>query len=56
MELSRRQFLAFVGVAGGAAAADTLLASAALAGDGRVGEFLGRGATPVRLPHLSTGG
>ncbi|MGH2816054.1 MAG: alkaline phosphatase PhoX, partial [Actinomycetota bacterium] len=52
MELSRRQFLAFVGVVGGAAAADTLLVSAAaMAGDGAVGEFLGRGATPVRLPH-----
>jgi secreted PhoX family phosphatase len=51
MELSRRQFLAFVGVTGGAAAADALLAPAVLAADGPVGDFLGRGATPVRLPH-----
>lgn len=51
MELSRRQFLAFVGVTGGAAAADALLATAAVGADGSVGDFLGRGATPVRLPH-----
>ena len=51
MELSRRQFLAFLGVAGGAAATDALLATAAVGADGAVGDFLGRGATPVRLPH-----
>jgi uncharacterized protein len=51
MELSRRQFLAFLGVTGGAAAADTLLATAAVGAEVSVGDFLGRGATPVRLPH-----
>jgi uncharacterized protein len=51
MELSRRQFLAFLGVTGGAAAADTLLATAAVGAEVPVGDFLGRGATPVRLPH-----
>ena len=51
MELSRRQSLAFLGVTGGAAAADTLLATAAVGAEVSVGDFLGRGATPVRLPH-----
>jgi uncharacterized protein len=51
MEVSRRQFLAFLGVTGGAAAADTLLATAAVGAEVSVGDFLGRGATPVRLPH-----
>jgi uncharacterized protein len=50
-QFSRRQFLAFVGVTGSAAAADALLAPSVLAADGPVGDFLGRGATPVRLPH-----
>jgi uncharacterized protein len=51
MELSRRQFLAFLGVTGGAAAADALLATTAVGAEVSVGDFLGRGATPVRLPH-----
>jgi hypothetical protein len=34
MELSRRKFLAFVGVTGGAAAADALPATAAVGADG----------------------
>ena len=37
--------------ADGGAAADTLLATAAVGAEVSVGDFLGRGATPVRLPH-----
>jgi secreted PhoX family phosphatase len=50
MDLSRRELLVFLGVAGAASAVDFGLADVVAADDGG-GGLLRRGLTPVRLPH-----